>query len=81
VYADITSETVALDTDNNVAVFVTDGSAECAPTVCPYSKSDFPVLSHGLSLSAITNALTRALQSVNKWKNKFSVLPSEVLSV
>jgi hypothetical protein len=30
--------------------------------------SHFPILSHGLSLNTITNALTRVLQSVNKRK-------------
>jgi hypothetical protein len=40
VYADITLETVALDTPNNVAVFVTDAPAKRAPTICPLSKSD-----------------------------------------
>jgi hypothetical protein len=38
--ADITLETVALDTPNNVAVFVTDAPAKRAPTICPLSKSD-----------------------------------------
>jgi hypothetical protein len=32
-YAAITLETVALDTPNNVAVFVTDASAKRAPTI------------------------------------------------
>jgi hypothetical protein len=31
--------------------------------------SHFPILSHGLSLNTITNALTRPLHSVNKRKN------------
>jgi hypothetical protein len=39
-YADITLETVTLDTPNNVAVFVTDAPAKRAPTVCPLSKPD-----------------------------------------
>jgi hypothetical protein len=30
-YADITLEIVTVDTPNNVAVFVTDASAKCAP--------------------------------------------------
>jgi hypothetical protein len=34
-YADITLETVALDTPNNVAVFITDVAAKRAPTICP----------------------------------------------
>jgi hypothetical protein len=40
VYADITVETVALDTPNNVAVFVTDAPAKCSLTIRPLSKSD-----------------------------------------
>jgi hypothetical protein len=39
VYADITLETVALDSPNSLAVFVTDAPAKCAPTICPFSKS------------------------------------------
>jgi hypothetical protein len=39
VYVDITLETVALNTRNNVAVFITYASDKCAPT-CPLSKSD-----------------------------------------
>jgi hypothetical protein len=31
--------------------------------------SHFPILSHGLSLNTATNALTQALQNVNKRKN------------
>jgi hypothetical protein len=38
VYTDITLETVALVTPNNVAVFVADGPAKRAPTICPLSK-------------------------------------------
>jgi hypothetical protein len=37
--ADMTLETVALDTPNNVAVFVTDAQVKRAPTICPLSKS------------------------------------------
>jgi hypothetical protein len=55
-YADITLETVALSILNNVAVFVTD------------ARLPFSDFFHGLSLNTITNALTQALQSVNKWK-------------
>jgi hypothetical protein len=40
VYADITLETAALDTPNNVAVFATDAPAKCTPTICPLSKLD-----------------------------------------
>jgi hypothetical protein len=32
-YADITLETVDLDTPNNVAVFDTDAPAKCTPTI------------------------------------------------
>jgi hypothetical protein len=39
-YADITLETVALDTCNNVSGFVRDAPAKHAPTICPLSKSD-----------------------------------------
>jgi hypothetical protein len=35
VYADITLKTAALDTPNNVMVFVIDAPAKRAPTVCP----------------------------------------------
>jgi hypothetical protein len=56
-----------------VVAFVTDIPAKRAPTICPLSKSDmspiFWFFSHGLSHNTITNALTRELQSVNKWKN------------
>jgi hypothetical protein len=31
-------ETVALDTPNDVAVFVTDAPGKCAPMICPLSK-------------------------------------------
>jgi hypothetical protein len=62
VCADITTEIVALDTPNNVAVFVTDASTKRAST------SPIPILSHGLSLDTIANSLTRALQSIKKLK-------------
>jgi hypothetical protein len=39
-YADITLESVALDTPNNVAVSVTDATAKQASTICPFLKSD-----------------------------------------
>jgi hypothetical protein len=73
-YADITLETVALDTPNNVAIFITDAPAKRAPTMSSLKIgqiSHFPILSHGLPLSTITNALRRTLQSVNKGKNNF----------
>jgi hypothetical protein len=34
-YADITLETVAIDTPTNAGVFVTDAPAKWAPTICP----------------------------------------------
>jgi hypothetical protein len=38
------TETVALDLPNNVADFVTDAPAKCAPRICPLSKWDkFPI--------------------------------------
>jgi hypothetical protein len=40
VYAHITIETVALDTHNDVSVFVTDAPAKRAPTICPLSESE-----------------------------------------
>jgi hypothetical protein len=40
VYAHLTLETVALNTLNNVAVFVTDATAKCAPVVYPFSILD-----------------------------------------
>jgi hypothetical protein len=40
VYADITLETVALDTPSRVAVSVTDAIAKRLPTICPLSKSN-----------------------------------------
>jgi hypothetical protein len=72
VYADIALETVALDTPNNVAVFITDVPAKRAPTICPPLKSDKSAIYRFLHTdchSAITDALTRTLQSVNKRKN------------
>jgi hypothetical protein len=77
VYADITLETVALDTPNNVADFATDAPPIEAPTNVSSFKiwqvSHFPILSHGLSSSTNTNALTPALQIINKRENIFSV--------
>jgi hypothetical protein len=64
-------ETVALETPNNVAVFVTDPPKR-APTMCPLSKSDqYPIflIFHTDYYNTITNALIRALQSVHKRKN------------
>jgi hypothetical protein len=40
VYADITLETVALNTPNNVADFITDAPAKRAPTIYSLLKSD-----------------------------------------
>jgi hypothetical protein len=39
-YADITLETAALHTPNNVAVFVIDAPAKHALMICPLSKLD-----------------------------------------
>jgi hypothetical protein len=39
-YINITLETVALDSPNNVAVFVTHAPAKHTPTMCPLSKLD-----------------------------------------
>jgi hypothetical protein len=39
-YPDITLETVALNTPNNVAVFITDARVKCALTICPLLVSD-----------------------------------------
>jgi hypothetical protein len=58
VYADITSETVAIDTPNNVAVLFTYAPAKRAPTIFPLSKLDKSPDCHS----------TQSLQSVNKWK-------------
>jgi hypothetical protein len=60
-YDDITLETVALDTPNNVAIFVKDIPAERTRTTkivsLPYSYSFTR-----FSLNSIINALTGALQ-------------------
>jgi hypothetical protein len=71
VYADITSETVAFHIRNNVSVFVKDAPAKRAPTMSSFKIGQvfFPDFSNGLSPNTITNALTRALRSVNKRKN------------
>jgi hypothetical protein len=64
---------VTRDTPNNVTVSVTDASAKCIPMICPLSKSDkSPMLwfFHRDSLNTFANALTWALQSVNKWKKR-----------
>jgi len=39
VYVVITFETAALDTPNNVAVFITDAPTKHAPTICPLWNS------------------------------------------
>ena len=39
-YADITWDTVALDTSQRLAVLVTDAPARRAPTICPLLSSD-----------------------------------------
>jgi hypothetical protein len=71
IYADITLETVALDTHNNVSVVITDASTKHTLTICPLSKSDkSPIFQffHADCHNTITNALTRALQRINKRK-------------
>jgi hypothetical protein len=71
VYADITLQTVTLDTPNTVADCIADAPGKHAPTRSSFKNgqvSHFRILSHILSLNTITNALTRALQSVNKRK-------------
>jgi hypothetical protein len=45
VYDNITTETVVLDTPNNVAFFVTDAAAKLAPTICPLSKPNKSLIS------------------------------------
>jgi hypothetical protein len=55
VYTDITFETVAVDTPNNVAVFVTDATAKRAPTLSFLKIGQmfhFPILPHELSLNS-----------------------------
>jgi hypothetical protein len=57
-----------------VAIFITDALAKHIPTnhLSTFKIRQvvhFPIISHGLSLSTITNALTRVLQSVNELKN------------
>ena len=39
-YADITLDTVALDTPQRLPVLVTDAPVRCAPTICPLFNSD-----------------------------------------
>jgi hypothetical protein len=43
VRADISLETLAFDTLNNVAIFITDSSAKRAPTISSPSKSEFRI--------------------------------------
>jgi hypothetical protein len=77
-YANITLETIALDTPN-MAVLVADAPAKHANNLSSFQNRTslpFLILSHRLSLHTITNAL----QSVNKWKTH-SVLLTEVLSM
>jgi hypothetical protein len=72
IYANITYETVALDTPNNVAVFVTDAPEKRTPTIYSLSKSDTSPIFRFFYTdrhTAVTNALTRALQNVNKRNN------------
>jgi hypothetical protein len=71
-YADITSETVALDTPNDMAIFVRFTSEKHTNDLSSFKikqLSHFPIFSHRLSLTIIINALTRALECVNKQMN------------
>jgi hypothetical protein len=54
-----------------VPVFATDAPAKREPKTSFIigQVSYFPILSHGLSLNTITNALTQALLNVNKRKS------------
>jgi hypothetical protein len=69
VFADITLQIVALDTHNNVAVFfITDGSSKRAISVLSQNRTNlqFSCSFTWCVTQQITNALTWALQSVNK---------------
>jgi hypothetical protein len=71
-YADITLETVALDTPNNVAVHVTDAPTRRVSTICSLSKSDMSPTFRFFHMDCHSHThyvLTWALQSVNKRKN------------
>jgi hypothetical protein len=67
-------ETAAPDTPNRVAFLVTDAAAQRLPTICPLWKYDkYPILQYvrmNCWLNTICNALTLALRSVIKQKNK-----------
>jgi hypothetical protein len=83
VYADITLETVALDTTNVAAVLsqMLQLNAHRRSVLFQIRQvSHFPILSRGLSLSTNTNTLTRALREC-KQTEEHSVLPTEVLSM
>jgi hypothetical protein len=72
VYADITLETVALDTLKMWQFCHSCSSWTRTNYLCSFKIGEvsyFPLLSYGLSPNTITNVLTRALQSVNKRKN------------
>jgi hypothetical protein len=64
--ADVTLETVALDTRNNVAVFITDAHDLTSFKIRQVSHFTIPL--HELSLNTITDALTQALQNIYKRK-------------
>jgi hypothetical protein len=62
VYADITLGTIAFDTPNIVAVFVTDAPAKHAPIISPLAKWDKPhlfehyrVQTHGIRIFSVAN--------------------------
>jgi hypothetical protein len=80
VYADTTFKTVALDTHDNAAVFVTDAPAKHTQVICPLSRqvSHFLILSHRLSLSTIS---TDMRTTECKHTGIHSVLPNKVLSM
>jgi len=73
VYVVITWETAVLYVPNKVAVLVSDATAKCAIPVYirfEFLKTYFGALSYELLLNTICNALTLALHSINKEKNK-----------
>jgi hypothetical protein len=60
VYADITLETVALNTPNNMAVFIADSPVKRAPKISSFKigqASQFTIISRGLPLNTSTNVL------------------------
>jgi hypothetical protein len=67
VYADLTSETVALDTPNNVSVFVRDAPAKCASTIRPLSKSE------KAPISLFFHTDFHSTQSLMHWREHYRV--------